>query len=135
MLATNILFVVSSGHKAESELKVLQILWDAGPRTVRYVNDKLNIAKTVGYTTTLKIMQIMHEKGILSREAEGRTHVYTSILKQEDAQKFLLDRMVDAAFGGSANSLVLRVLGDYKTSPEELKKIKELINKIEEDQS
>lgn len=119
----------------ESELKVLQILWDEGPQTVRYVNDKLNIAKTVGYTTTLKIMQIMHEKGILSREAEGRTHVYTSILKQEDAQKFLLDRMVDAAFGGSANSLVLRALGDYKTSPEELEKIKALISKIEEDQS
>lgn len=119
----------------ESELKVLQILWDEGPQTVRYVNDKLNIAKTVGYTTTLKIMQIMHEKGILSREAEGRTHVYTSILKQEDAQKFLLDRMVDAAFGGSANNLVLRALGDYKTSPEELEKIKALISKIEEDQS
>ncbi len=119
----------------ESELQVLQILWEEGPQTVRNVNDRLNLNKVVGYTTTLKIMQIMHEKNIVSRESMGRTHLYTSLIKQEEAQKFLLDRMVDAAFGGSANRLVMRALGDYKASPEELKEIKDLIKKMEADQS
>jgi len=119
----------------EAELQVLQILWNEGPQTVRYINDELNKVRKVGYTTTLKIMQIMFEKCMLSRESQGRTHVYTSMVEQEEAQKFFLHRMVDTAFGGSASRLVMKALGDYKTSPEELKKIKELIDKMEEEQS
>lgn len=119
----------------DAELQVLQILWTAGPQTVRLINDRLNQDRKVGYTTTLKIMQIMYEKGMLSREASGRTHVYTAKIKQEEAQQFLLDKVVDTAFGGSASQLVISALGQYKTSSDELEKIKELIKKMEEDES
>jgi BlaI family transcriptional regulator, penicillinase repressor len=117
----------------EAEFQVLNILWEEGSQTVRFVNDRLNLNKVVGYTTTLKIMQIMFEKGLVTRELSGRTHVYTPLFRQEEAQKYLLDRMVDSAFGGSSGKLVMRALGDYKASPEELDKIKELIKKIEEE--
>ena len=120
-------------HKpTESELEVLAILWKNGPSTVRFVNDHLNEKREVGYTTTLKIMQIMNEKGILSRENEGRTHIYKPEIPQEEIQGKLVDRLLETAFGGSASNLVMQALGNHKSSQEELEKIKELIKKLED---
>ncbi len=120
-------------HKpTESELKVLTVLWKNGPSTVRFVNDQLNQKKEVGYTTTLKIMQIMNEKGILSRVSEGRTHIYRPAISQEMIQGKLVDRLLETAFCGSASNLVMQALGNHKSSPEELEKIKELIKKLED---
>ena len=115
----------------ESELEILSILWNKGPSTVREVNDEMNRNKIVGYTTTLKLMQIMTEKGIVERIMDGRMHVYHALAKQEEAQVRMLDRLLETAFGGSASKLVMQALGNHKTSGEELREIKELIQKLE----
>ena len=125
-------------NPTESELEVLQILWENGPSTVRFVNEQmnkkdLNKAKEVGYTTTLKIMQIMNEKGLVSRKPEGRQHIYKALAKKEKVQKSLLDKFVENTFKGSAPQLVMQLLGNRKTSKEELDEIKALIDKIEKD--
>ena len=118
----------------ESELEILSILWDKGPSTVRFVNDELNKKRKVGYTTTLKIMQIMHEKKLVYRELNGRLHIYSSNIEEKAIQNRLIDKILDSAFGGSASRLILQTLGNRKASIEELKEIKELIKKIEKDQ-
>ncbi len=115
----------------ESELEILMILWDYGPSTVRFVNEKLNGKKVVGYTTTLKFLQIMTEKNLVTRQVEGRTHVYSASIGKESVQKELLDRLLENVFGGSAKKLVMQTLGHYKASKEELEEIKKLINKLE----
>lgn len=114
-----------------SELEILTVLWEEGPSTVKAVNEKLNQKREVGYTTTLKIMQLMHEKGILSREENGRSHIYSAELEKQKAQDALLDNLMQAAFEGSAMNLVMQALGNKRTSKEDLQKIKEFINKIE----
>jgi predicted transcriptional regulator len=91
----------------------------------------LNKDKRVGYTTTLKFLQIMTDKGIVSRQPDGRTHVYSALLDKEKVQHQLLDRLLDTAFGGSAQKLVLQALGNYEASREELQEIKALISKLE----
>ena len=116
----------------ESELDVLSIIWENGPSTVRLVNDSLNKKRSVGYTTTLKIMQIMFDKGILSREVDGRTHIYKPIISQKSVQGKLVDRLLETAFGGSATNLVMNALGNHNSSKEELMEIKKLIQKLEE---
>ncbi len=115
----------------ESELEILQILWESGPSTVRFINDRLNLSKKVGYTTTLKIMQIMAEKGILSRNTESRTHIYSSNISQDDAQQQMLDKLLKTVFGGSAKKLVIQALGNHKSTQTELEEIKKLINDLE----
>jgi len=117
----------------ESEIEILSILWNKGPSTVREVNDAMSHNKNVGYTTTLKLMQIMAEKGMVEREMDGRTHIYHPIARQEDAQVRMLDRLLETAFGGSASKLVLQALGNHKTSQKELQEIKALIQKLEGD--
>ena len=119
----------------ESELEILSILWKNGPATVRVVNDEMGRNKNVGYTTTLKLMQIMTEKGMVERVMEGRTHIYHAIARQEDAQVRMLDRLLETAFGGSASKLVLQALGNHTTSDEELQEIKQLIQKLEREKS
>ena len=114
-----------------AELDILRVLWDHGPSTVRFVNDILSEKKEVGYTTTLKIMQIMLEKGLLSREAVERKHIYTAAISEKEAQSIMLERILGAAFGGSASQLVMSALGNHKTSKEELKKIRKLIDQLE----
>jgi predicted transcriptional regulator len=116
----------------ESELEILQILWENEPATVRTINDKLNEKRDVGYTTTLKIMQLMLGKNLLSRQEHGRKHLYTSVYKENETQKVLLDKFLHSAFKGSAMKLVMQALGNHKTSKEELSQIKALIQKIEE---
>lgn len=115
----------------DSELEILQVLWQNGPSTVRFINEELSKNKEVGYTTTLKIMQIMLEKGILVRNEESRTHIYRPAISEDAAQKKLLDRFMDATFRGSAMKLVVQALGSGKTSQEELNEIKKLIEQIE----
>jgi len=118
----------------ESELEILHILWEHGPNTVRFVNDKLNDQqkKEIGYTTTLKLMQIMAaDKKLLSRNTESRTHIYKAEAKQTDTQKALLKKFVDATFRGSAMNLVMQALGNHETSETELAEIKALIEQIE----
>lgn len=117
----------------ESELEILSVLWNHGPCTVRFVNEQIGARKNTGYTTTLKLMQIMHEKGMVGRVMDGRTHIYQALARQEDMQVKLLDRLLETAFSGSASKLVLHALGNHRTSGEELKEIKELIRKLEED--
>lgn len=133
----------------ESELEILQLLWEMGPSTVRTVNDRLNDPKNpsrggrrlagdqreVGYTTTLKIMQIMFEKGLVTREEDGRTHIYTAVINEQDTQSALLQQFVDTAFRGSAMKLVLQALGNHDASPDELDEIKSLIAQLEQHQS
>lgn len=116
----------------DTELEILQILWQNGPSTVKSVNEKMNLRKEVGYTTTLKIMQIMLEKGLLERDEESRSHVYKAAVKQEETQQALLDKLLETAFSGSAMKLVMQALGNKKTSKEELQKIREFINRMEE---
>lgn len=115
------------------ELEILQILWKEGPSTVRFVNDELNKQREneTGYTTTLKMLQLMTEKGLVSRDTSSRTHVYEAALNQEDTQKTLVNRLVDTAFGGSAMKLVMQALGNKKTSKKELEEIKKMIDQLE----
>ena len=115
------------------ELEILQVLWEAGPSTVRFVNDELNKQRNneTGYTTTLKMLQLMTEKGLVGRDTSSRTHVYQALLNQEDAQQNLVNRLVDTAFGGSARKLVMQALGHKKTSKKDLEEIKKMIDQIE----
>ena len=115
----------------DAELEILSILWEKGPCTVRSVNDKLNETRAVGYTTTLKFLQIMTDKGIVTRQENGRTHVYTASLRKEKVQNQLLEKVMDSVFGGSAQQLVLKALGNYRASQSELDEIKALIRKLE----
>lgn len=121
----------------EAELEILQILWEHGPAPVRFVHDKLNEARQannreeVGYTTALKLMQIMADKGLLKRNTETRTHVYEVAVPEEDTQQQLLQKFVDSTFRGSAMKLVMQALGNHQASAEELDEIKALIEKME----
>ncbi len=115
----------------DSELEILQILWKNGASTVKSVNEILNEKKEVGYTTTLKLMQIMNEKGLVQRNEDEKSHIYSAAISQNDMQKVLLDRFLETAFSGSAANLVMQALGNSNTSKDELKKIREYLNKIE----
>jgi BlaI family transcriptional regulator, penicillinase repressor len=116
----------------ESELEILNILWHKDSATVRDVHEELAKSKDVGYTTTLKLMQIMHEKGLVKRDESMRTHIYQPAVNREKTQKHLLDKMIDSLFGGSSTQLVLQALGngDSRISAEELDKIQTLINNL-----
>ena len=120
-----------SPKPTEAELEILQILWDSGPATVRFVNDKLNLRKEVGYTTTLKIMQIMAEKNLLARDEENKSHIYSAVYKKDETQKVLLDKFLESTFGGSASKLVLQALGNRKTSKKEIEEIRKFLDEIE----
>ena len=119
----------------DSELEVLQIIWAHGAQTVRFVNDEQNKKRDVGYTTTLKIMQIMLDKGLLTRDIVERSHIYSAAVAQNDTQSQLLREFVDATFKGDSVSLVMRALGEGSTSPEDLAQIKALIADIEKGQN
>ena len=121
----------SSPKPTEAELEILQILWDSGPTTVRFVNDQLNLKKEVGYTTTLKIMQIMTEKNLLARDEENKSHIYSAVYKKDETQKVLLDKFLESTFGGSASKLVLQALGNRKTSKKEIEEIRKFLDEIE----
>jgi BlaI family transcriptional regulator, penicillinase repressor len=115
----------------DSELEILKVLWAKGQATVREVNSILNENREVGYTTTLKIMQLMAQKGLVNRDSTIRTHVYTAAIAQDNVQNNMLDQLLNTAFGGSASKMVLNALGRSNTSQKELDEIKALIQKLE----
>ncbi|MDB5120860.1 MAG: Penicillinase repressor [Sphingobacteriales bacterium] len=116
-----------------SELEILTILWKKGECTVRDVNEELSEGKEgeVGYTTTLKLMQIMHEKGLVERDTSSRTHVYKALVSQSKTSQNLLDTMIDTVFNGSAAQLVMQALSNKKSSREEIEMIKKYIDELE----
>jgi BlaI family penicillinase repressor len=116
----------------KSELEILQVVWKHGPSTVRFVNDRLNEQKrAVQYTSTLKLMQIMAEKGILKRDESNMKHVYSVSVEEHKYKSFLLDRFVDSLYEGSATSLMMQLLGNKKPSKEELDQIRDLLDKLD----
>lgn len=117
----------------DAELEILQVLWKEGPSSVRSVNEKLNEKREVGYTTSLKMMQLMAEKGLLERNTASRSHIYAANISEEATQNTLVDKLVKQAFRGSPMRLVMQALGNHKASQEELSEIKALIQKMEEE--
>ncbi|WP_119079343.1 BlaI/MecI/CopY family transcriptional regulator [Chitinophaga alhagiae] len=119
----------------ESELEILGILWEKGASTVREVHEILEQSKEAGYTTTLKLMQIMHEKGLLTRDASAKTHIYEAAVSRENTQQQLLNKMIDTVYKGSATQLVMQALGHHRSSPAELEQIRRYLNEMEKKQS
>lgn len=116
----------------KSELEILQVLWEHGPSTVRFVNNYLNEQKrSVQYTSTLKLMQIMVEKNLLVRDENNMKHVYASRIDEDKTKSVLLNRFVDAMFNGSASSLVMQLLGNKKSNAREIQEIKDLLSKLD----
>lgn len=115
----------------ETELEILQILWQNGASSVREINDIMNNSREVGYTTTLKLMQIMNEKELTVRDTANRTHIYQANVEEKKIKSGLLESFINNAFRGSASSLVMQVLGQSNASEDELNQIKQMIEKIE----
>jgi predicted transcriptional regulator len=115
----------------DRELAILGVLWDRGPSTVRQVHEGLQQEEETGYTTTLKLMQIMVEKGLLVRQDGGHRHIYKPAVSEERTQKQLVGDLLDRAFAGSAEKLVMRALSAKKVSPKELQRIRKMIDEIE----
>ncbi|MEX2283110.1 MAG: BlaI/MecI/CopY family transcriptional regulator [Gemmatimonadota bacterium] len=115
----------------DAELEILRVLWARGPSTVREVQEVLGEQREVGYTTALKLLQIMHEKGLVLRDESARTHVYEAAVAQERTQNALVGDLVDRAFGGSASALVLGALSVKPATREELAEIRRLLDQLE----
>jgi BlaI family penicillinase repressor len=118
----------------DAELEILQVLWQKGPSSVRQVHEHLSGDRDTGYTTTLKFMQIMAEKGLVRRNTDARSHIYEAAIAETDVQQQLLRRFVDTAFRVSAMSLVMQALGQHQAAGEELDQIKALIEQMEQNQ-
>lgn len=114
----------------ESELEILRILWDKQAATVREVHEILSMHKDSGYTTTLKLMQIMFEKGLVKRDDSSKTHIYKPNVSQEITQQQFMGKMIDTLFGGSSTKLVMQALGNHNASKEELDEIQQLLNQL-----
>ena len=118
-----------TGEPTKSELEILQVLWQHGPSTVRFVNDTLNAQKrAVQYTSTLKLMQIMVDKGLLNRDESQMKRVYSAAVEEQGTQNLLLDRFLENIYNGSASKLMMQLLGNKKTSKEELDAIRTFLN-------
>lgn len=114
----------------ESEMEVLQIMWDKEPCTVRDVHDVLEKTKDVGYTSTLKLMQIMFDKGMVERDTTSRSHLYKSLISREQAQETALDKFIDTVFKGSGTELIMKALGRHVASEKELDEISAYLNRF-----
>lgn len=119
-----------SPKPTESEFEILQILWDKGNCTVREVHEVLEKNKESGYTTTLKLMQIMHEKGLVARDTSSKTHIYRSMVSQQKTQQQLVNKMIDHVFNGSAARLVMQALGNHTASEDEINSIKKYLDEL-----
>lgn len=117
------------------ELDILRILWQQGPSTVRDVYAHMSKDREMAYTTALKMLQIMTEKGLVDREEAGKAHVYTARQSEERTQRSMVGEFMDRAFGGAAQKLVMQALTSRKTSPEELAEIRQLLDQLEEEGS
>ena len=115
----------------DAELAILRVLWSRGPSTVRQVHEALSRDRETGYTTVLKLMQIMTEKGLVERDESERTHVYQARFTQEATQQRLVSDLLDKAFGGSASQLVMRALAAKPASADELAQIRRLLDELE----
>lgn len=115
----------------QAELEILRVLWQDGPRTVREVHDRLAPERSTGYTTVLKLLQIMTEKGLVSRDESARAHVYVATVPQEQTQGQLVRDLLDRAFGGAAGTLVMHALSARQASREDLARIRELLDRLE----
>ena len=113
---------------SNAELEILRILWRRGPSTVRDVHDELKGERDVGYTTVLKIMQVMAEKKLVTRDESERSHVYNPAVEEKSVKRRLVSELLDKAFDGSAAQLVMQALSDKRASPEDLKKIRKLLD-------
>ena len=116
----------------DAELSILRVLWQRGPSTVRDVHEELNQRSPTGYTTVLKLLQIMTEKGLVVRDEAQRAHIYESRYSEQKTQRQLLGDLADRAFGGSSAKLVLQALSGRKTSADDLNTIRELLDRLEE---
>lgn len=114
----------------ESELEILQVLWEKGQATVREVHEELASFKDSGYTTTLKLMQIMFEKGIVKRDDSSKTHIYTPNVSRESTQKQFVGKMVDSLFGGSSTQLAMQALGTSNPSKDELDELQKMLDQL-----
>jgi BlaI family penicillinase repressor len=115
----------------DGELEILRILWERGGSTVRDVHAVMDARHPTGYTTVLKLLQIMTEKGLVRRDARQRAHVYEARVPREDTERQLVGDLLERAFAGSASSLVMRALSSKRTSPEELARIRKHLDEIE----
>ncbi|WP_175635237.1 BlaI/MecI/CopY family transcriptional regulator [Pedobacter ghigonis] len=113
----------------EGEMEILQVLWHKGNATVREVHESLN-KKDSGYTTTLKLMQIMHEKGMVERDTNQKTHIYKALASQDKTEKQLVNKMIDNVFNGSAARLVMQALGNHSASADEIDEIKKYLDSL-----
>ncbi|HEV7780696.1 MAG TPA: BlaI/MecI/CopY family transcriptional regulator [Chitinophagaceae bacterium] len=115
----------------KTEMEVLQVLWKNGPSTVRIVHDLLNLQKeAVQYTSTLKLMQVMTEKGMLARDESSMKHIYSALLKEEKTKQFMLGRFLDSMYNGSVSDLVMALFDNEKASKKELQVLKETVKKL-----
>lgn len=113
------------------ELEILHIIWEKSAASVKDVHDAMGGDKANGYTTILKLMQIMHEKGLVTRQKNGKLHLYKAVPTQENTRQQMLDKMIDTVFQGSAAQLVMSALGNKKSSKEELREIRQYLEKLE----
>jgi BlaI family penicillinase repressor len=121
---------IKNTKPTESELEILQVLWDKQTATVRDVHEELLKTKEAGYTTTLKLMQIMFEKGLVTRDSSNKTHTYEPAVSREKTQRFFVAKMINSLFSGSSAQLVMQALGNHQASQEELKEIRNYLDSM-----
>lgn len=114
----------------EGELEILQVLWEKGEATVRDVHEELSRSKDIGYTTALKLLQIMFEKGLVSRDESAKSHIYKAAVSREKTQKQLVGKMISSLFSGSPGQLVMQALGNHQASADELDQIQKLLDNL-----
>lgn len=115
----------------DSELEILSILWEMGPCSVREVHETLEKTKISKYTTTLKLLQIMHDKGLVKRDTTAKVHIYEAVISKISTQNQLINKIIDTAFDGSASKLIMQALGHHKTDAKELEAIKKYLENLE----
>jgi len=120
----------SSPKPTESELEILQVLWQKGIATVREVHEILSESKDAGYTTTLKLMQIMHEKGLVTRDDSNKTHIYQANVSKEKTQQNIVGKMMNSLFEGSSSQLMMQAFGNKKPSKKEIEEIQQLLDQL-----
>lgn len=122
-----------SSQPTEVELQILRVLWDIGPSTVRAIHDELAKSRDTGYATTVKMLVVMFEKGLVTRDDSIRPQIYRAVATQKRTQKKMLNEFIQRVYDGSAASVVLQALSTKKASKEDMSKIRELLDELEED--
>lgn len=128
---TKVIVDIAMSKPTESELEILSLLWELKEASVRQIHERLAETKDTGYTTTLKTMQIMHAKGMVTRDEENRSHIYKPATNQQDTQNSLLKNLMNTAFGGSSKKLVMQALGQDNPSKDEIDEIRAFLDQLE----